>query len=839
MAACMLLAGNAVSSTDKNSSVDHPPFVCGTGDLLQRMSGRLVPEVALRPPDGSFMKTSIHFRVHYEDSLLHAYADLLLQSAEESYSALIDGLGCQAPPDDSPDGGDGRTDFYIIPAASVSFYGRTVPERHVPSGTYPNGYTSYVEIIDTLSTTLLPAIVVHEYFHVIQLGYDKDESVSFLEMISVWSEDYLYDDVNNYLQYLTAFFLQPQVPLMNWTYNNVVWAKFLSENFGDTVIRDILHRCGIVSGANATGAMDQELAGFGTDLSAEFARFTLWNYFTGERNDGLHYEEGGLYPEVWVGRDTECLPQEQYSPMADLGALSSNYITYLGDHASVPLRIDIILDPGAEWIVGVHRFIAGGVSTTTHYYPVSFGWDPHTIMVDDWGVCDSLLVIPNLVSTTGTSFEYFISARHQPSAAPPEPYVLILDRDDCRRPFDGVADGFTVADGESYPWAAACNAKSVRYLMSDSLPGDLSLCGAVFVIGGFDSGGCNLTAAELQRLVDFMDSGGDCYLESARIGAYIDPGVATPAPEEEAFWNRFGCSFLPGEPAETGNVSFWRTVSTLLPAYEFDYDFRGAPDNGVGSLVPGPGTDSLIVDQGGTVRGTIMHGPNESERICATVLLGGSTGSDPQSFREAYLRSVLDLFNTIVPALAVRALEYEQAGGAVSFTGELTGWSGETILLSRHDTGEPGVSRTIAVTVTDYGSVSRLSATDTPPPGTYRYELVAVAGSARRSLWEGTITAGARVPGFDIVSVAPNPSNGVFQITFTAPYAIQPSIGIFDPAGRLLYSERRRYSEGIHSLAWDGTDRSGAPLPSGVYFLRIESDAGIRTKKLVLLRAFR
>lgn len=832
----VLFLGTPATVASMHDSVRPGGLVCGTADQMLCLNEGLDPHPALRPPDGSYSKISAHFRVHYEDPLLGGYVDLVLQSAEESYIALIDVLGCYPPPSDNPGGGDGRTDFYVIPASGVAFHGRTVPETHTPTGSFPNAYTSYVEIIDTLSSVLLPAIVVHEYFHVIQLGYDGGEDISFLEMISVWSEDYLYDDVNNYLNYLYVFYVQPQIPLMNWTYNNVTWAKFLSENFGDQVIVDILHRCGLVSGGNSELAMDDELVSTGSSLADEFARFTLWNYYTGDRHDGLHYEEGDLYPQIKIERDTECLPQESYLTAHRPGALASNYLTYLGDHASVPLEIDLTLNPDAEWIISINRFISGSVNTTTHYYPTTVGWDPHTIMVNDWGLCDSLLVITNVVSTTGTSFEYFISASHVPITAPAEPYVFILDRDDCRRPFDNVADEFTRADGESYPYARACESKSVRYLMSDSLPGDLALCGAVFVIGGFDAGGCNLTASELQRLTNFMAQGGDCYLESARVGSWIDPVAGSPSPEEEAFWNCFGSAFQPGNPMATGNVALWHTAGTSLPPYQFDYDYQGAPDEYVGSLTPAPGTDTLIVDQAGVVRGTVMHGINESERVCATVMLGGSIGSDGLTSREAYLRSILDLFNTIVPALSVSYLEHDLSDGGVAFRGEIAGWDGERFVLKRSELSGAGSTEVIPVVAFQHGVIVRISATDTPSPGSYRYTLYAIDEVSERKLWERAITVASVVQAFDIVTVSPNPSNGNFEITLSAPHATRPAIGIFDPAGRLVYTVNHPIPEGTISLDWDGTDSSGAPLPSGIYFLRIVSAKRVLTRKLVLLR---
>jgi flagellar hook assembly protein FlgD len=42
------------------------------------------------------------------------------------------------------------------------------------------------------------------------------------------------------------------------------------------------------------------------------------------------------------------------------------------------------------------------------------------------------------------------------------------------------------------------------------------------------------------------------------------------------------------------------------------------------------------------------------------------------------------------------------------------------------------------------------------------------------------------------------------------------------------------YHESV--ISWDGTDDSGRKLPSGVYFVRLESDDFKKTEKAILLR---
>jgi hypothetical protein len=41
---------------------------------------------------------------------------------------------------------------------------------------------------------------------------------------------------------------------------------------------------------------------------------------------------------------------------------------------------------------------------------------------------------------------------------------------------------------------------------------------------------------------------------------------------------------------------------------------------------------------------------------------------------------------------------------------------------------------------------------------------------------------------------------------------------------------------GKHSLTWDATDGQKRPLPSGIYFYRLDTHPGTIQKKMILLR---
>jgi len=82
------------------------------------------------------------------------------------------------------------------------------------------------------------------------------------------------------------------------------------------------------------------------------------------------------------------------------------------------------------------------------------------------------------------------------------------------------------------------------------------------------------------------------------------------------------------------------------------------------------------------------------------------------------------------------------------------------------------------------------------------------------------------------LSSSPNPFNSQTRITFSLPREGDVSVAVFDVTGRkaqtLLDTQR---PAGTHSVAFDA-----AALPSGVYFVRLQSAGLSKTEKLLLLR---
>ncbi|MBI5474594.1 MAG: hypothetical protein HY961_19835 [Ignavibacteriae bacterium] len=272
-----------------------------------------------------------HFRIHYdtvgvhEPAMLDAqrrrivgtaneYADSVGAILDYAYRYETDSLGYAPPPADDGSGGGQEYDVYVQDLGS-SYYGFTTPET--PINGKPNGgtYTSFITtdndftFVAPFSNQGLPALRVtlaHELHHAIQMGNHGYWSgdISFYEITSVWMEDVVYTDVNDYYQYTNSMngqFAQPQVSFVSnqfIMYSRSIWCHYLAKRFGRDIVRRMWQEIGNVPPLNA---MDIVLSKpeFASSFRNAFAEWSTWNFFTGSRNDSVrYYPEGGHYRTI-------------------------------------------------------------------------------------------------------------------------------------------------------------------------------------------------------------------------------------------------------------------------------------------------------------------------------------------------------------------------------------------------------------------------------------------------------------------------------------------------------------------------------------------------------------
>jgi len=217
-------------------------------------------------------------------------------------------LGYGGPVSDGMLGGGPELDIYIMELGST--YGQTTPDEAIPEG----GRTSSSMMIDNDFVFVRPdknrglpglrVTLAHELHHVLQIGnygyWDND--AFFYEITSTWMEDMAYPEVNDYYNYLNAYwghFRNPETPFTSSDlicYSRAIWGHYVSKRFGPDVMRETWEN---IKHARPQNAIDQALRNHGMDFGGAYAEWSVWNYFTGARaNPEKYYTDGADYPQV-------------------------------------------------------------------------------------------------------------------------------------------------------------------------------------------------------------------------------------------------------------------------------------------------------------------------------------------------------------------------------------------------------------------------------------------------------------------------------------------------------------------------------------------------------------
>ena len=278
-----------------------------------------------------------------------AYADSVAAIAAYVYNYETSILGFPSPPSDGDLGGGPEYDIYIENLGDGS-YGLTTPDIDgVDGGTS----STFIEIHNDFSFVTpsqnkgLPAMrvtIAHEFQHAIQIrnfGFWLSD-VWFHEITSTWMEDVVFHGINDYLNYLYANesqFQTPDLPLNTNDfiyYSRCIWCKYMTKRFGGATM---LHIWETAHSMKPLAAIDHTLqTQYNSSLSAAFAEWTLWNYFTGPRADTTkYYSESSLFPIITETYYALNVPSQQVSE--SLPCLSGTYFGFISGTDTVTVAL--------------------------------------------------------------------------------------------------------------------------------------------------------------------------------------------------------------------------------------------------------------------------------------------------------------------------------------------------------------------------------------------------------------------------------------------------------------------------------------------------------------------
>lgn len=222
------------------------------------------PEVGLEPKYRRASRTCnralcVHYKRSGKHAATHRYAKAVRKAATRAHRKYRK-WGFRGPlrdPGTKKFGGDARPDIYLGDL-SKHLYGYAAPEGHWPDGGEDGQYgyvvldrdfktqcqAWYSHCTATWQRKLMRVTIAHEYFHLVQFGYDYDEDRWFMETTATWIEDEVFDGVNDNVNFLwgrPSALRTPGAPLDTPDnaahYGNWIFFRHLSERYGRKVVR--------------------------------------------------------------------------------------------------------------------------------------------------------------------------------------------------------------------------------------------------------------------------------------------------------------------------------------------------------------------------------------------------------------------------------------------------------------------------------------------------------------------------------------------------------------------------------------------------------------------------
>ena len=224
------------------------------------------------------------------------YVDKMAGYMDVSWETEIVTMGFTAPP----------THPYPISFESMDYYGYTsVVSGSATQIVLHNTFAGFPPNDDPDGNVAgaARATCAHEFKHASQRAQSGWSEGGWVELDATWMEDVVFDQVNDYYNYLpgNSGIASPQLSLDDGgtgSYEDCIWQMWMSETYGNQIIIDLWDWRSTHTGETMLTSYQSILALYGTTLSPAHAEFTAWNYATSSRAlAGLGYQEAAGFPQ--------------------------------------------------------------------------------------------------------------------------------------------------------------------------------------------------------------------------------------------------------------------------------------------------------------------------------------------------------------------------------------------------------------------------------------------------------------------------------------------------------------------------------------------------------------
>ena len=226
---------------------------------------------------------------------------------EQVWSFFIDTLHFSPPP-----GIDYPNNKYNIYIENINpnYFGLTYSINDGPDdpgcGSYIKMRNSYSGPAFSENTEVenIKVTAVHEFFHAIQFGYNCWEDFWFMEATAVWSEDELYNNINDLYRYLPQWFSNPNTSIETegyYMYGTFILFQYIDEHLGGPeTIRNswqYSNQLAIENDGVSIQAIDKALKNMNSSFNETYHRMRIANrILSSNKNAGIYtYDQAEEY----------------------------------------------------------------------------------------------------------------------------------------------------------------------------------------------------------------------------------------------------------------------------------------------------------------------------------------------------------------------------------------------------------------------------------------------------------------------------------------------------------------------------------------------------------------
>ena len=266
----------------------------------------------------SYISPSGKFQINYEisgdDSVsvsdansngVPDYVEWVAEASDSSYRYEIVEAGFSDP---IPDGETYRVDIENVDV----IYGETRSSFSEPAGTYiviENDFLGFPPNTDPDGNQkgAIRATMAHEFKHAVQYrqsgSFSNSRTTAWLEMDATLMEEAVYDEVNDYYNYIDGFgfdlFSSPSRAFTYGSYEHITWALYFHEKLGTGFWKEVWDRLEQnKSTLKFMDAVKDELAGLGLGFEESILELYMWHFASGvgHFNTSFGFDESNLYP---------------------------------------------------------------------------------------------------------------------------------------------------------------------------------------------------------------------------------------------------------------------------------------------------------------------------------------------------------------------------------------------------------------------------------------------------------------------------------------------------------------------------------------------------------------